>query len=742
MIQNLPLPPEVLAALEAEGMEGAEGAAPALTAPLDPLLNEQPSAPPDPDADLSPEEPDAEELRTLRIAAKKALYGDLFPGANEDRAPEPEEWADWAKDLWNRHQDAKRVLMHLVNRNRRFYHGDQWLAPVGTSGEWVEPPKPAQAARAVYNLIKPALDQRTQIVSEQRPGFRVTPVTQDPDKVKKAEAQQYALEYQYDQQGMAGIIRESRYRNGTDGTVFWQLHWDVEAGGDYTTLRGEKVKLGDVRTRVIPVENVVVSANATANVRPDYWVIKETISRAEAVAQHGHLAVQRSSPNENRSRSALPGWNTGDPSVSDLLLGQDTVDRYTVYCEPSRYLPEGLTVIVVDDVLAFQGPLLAGVVPMVRVTDGSSDPSFFTQPEMNDWIEHQIRVNAAASKWVESVRLNAGGRFLVKPRSVSAETLIGGTMSAIEVRGPGPIGENVMPVQGFRVGQDIKDLIASDRGMFEDKSGWNPASRGQYSSDASGRAILAIREQLERVFAPSVNAIARAMVDWAKITAAYMRWGYDIPRYLGVMGHNRPDLARAITKDDFDSILDYTVDEESMMPMPRALRLFLLDQMYEKGMMSADEYRRRLPFGYTRNLNTPNDAQQARALRVAEAIKDGRPVPPIRWQDDEAIHQDVLETEILTRDDLPEEVVAAADERWKALANQAAQKSGGQPAAPAPGAPAPKVGPSLPASVQPFPATNPGIAAAPASVMGNPNAPLLGGSDAHMAGQAFDLQPR
>jgi hypothetical protein len=40
----------------------------------------------------------------------------------------------------------------------------------------------------------------------------------------------------------------------------------------------------------------------------------------------------------------------------------------------------------------------------------------------------------------------------------------------------------------------------------------------------------------------------------------------------------------------------------------------------------------------------------------------------MRWQDNEAIHQDVLDREILLQDDLDPNVIAAASQRWIELA--------------------------------------------------------------------------
>jgi hypothetical protein len=67
----------------------------------------------------------------------------------------------------------------------------------------------------------------------------------------------------------------------------------------------------------------------------------------------------------------------------------------------------------------------------------------------------------------------------------------------------------------------------------------------------------------------------------------------------------------------------------------------------------------------------------------------------MRWVDDESIHQDVLQRELLLQDDVEPSIIAAAMERWTALANQAGQKQGGGPpqGGPAPAGAGPDGGP-------------------------------------------------
>lgn len=693
-------------------------------APTDaPLPAEQPLASPDPQV----------------AKAAIALYGSDFPLIKG--SPTDAQWSSWAQGLWDRHRGGMRKVLHGAERNRFFRRGDQWISSHGM-GPWREPPKPRDAVRAVENVIKPALDQRVQILREQVPGFRTRPTTQDVDAQKKAEAQQMALEYSYHEQDMAEVLAEAAYWVGTDGVAFLGPYWHPDVGPWSET---EQAPMGDARTCVYRIEQVRVSANATATEAPHYWIVRETIPTAQAVAQHGPQVIGGDDASSTGADlAAVMGTDRmgrDAPSIDELFRDQDTVDRYTVYCERSQFLPNGLTLVVVGNVVVFVGKLLYSVVPLVRMTDGSSDPAFYPEPIVNDWVPHQIRINALVSKWIESIRVNAGGRFLMKSGTVATETLVGGTTSVLEVKGAfNSINEAMTPVNGFSVGQDVKDALERERTTFEQKSGWNDASRGSFASDASGRAILAVREQLERTFAPGVASAANAMAKWGEVVLHIYGAMLSVPRTMAIVGKGRTDLGRQLTSEDFDGVAQVEIDAETLMPMPRSLKMSLLEQLYQEQVISAQEYRRRMPFSFTGSIETPDDTQDARAQRVVDAIRHGQPVPEMRWVDNEAIAQDALEREILLQDDLPPEIIAAAMQRWTQLAQQAQMKQGGM-VPPMAGAPAGAQGPNDPGQTLPGGPPNP----TPLDPM---QAPLVGQnssvaaqpvqSDQQQAAQQFD----
>ena len=670
--------------------------------------------------------------------ALRALYGDDFPLALSE-SPTEEQWAAWAQTLFQRGASGVITREHFARKNRLGRNGVQWVSSIGM-GPWREPPKPKDSARCVDNMIGPALDQRVEIIAEQRPGFRTKPQNQEQRNVKKAEAQQVALEYEYDQQSMPRVIRQMAYQAGTDGVTFGCVYFDPDRGA-LDELTG--VPQGDFATHTYAIEQVRVSPDASLTKKPAYWVTRELCSLGEMVKDYGpEVATGETTMGGtiDNDRGPQSRWGSILPDRDELLRDQTTIERYAVYCDKSMFLPQGLMVIVVGrKVVVPPMPLPWGVVPLFAFRDGSTDPSFYPRPIMEDWWDPQMRVNALLSAWVEAIRLNKGQKLLAREQTIAGETLIGGAHTLITVKGAGPLQDTVMPLENFLIGPDVKELIDRERSCFEKMSGWNDTSRGTFQADQSGRSILAQREMLERIFSPCVNAAAEAMCDWAKIVLAGMRVEITAPRMLSIEGAGRPDLSREITADDFDGVANVTIDPETLMPMPRALRLFLLDSWLEKGLISAQEYRRRAPFAFTQSLDSPDTDHLARAKRCAEAVRQtANPMAlPILWMDDEAIHQDVLQRELILPDDLPPEIRGAAYERWMMLAQQAQMKNplaaemapsaGGEGGGGGGGG----AGGGMSPGGQPFQGTNPAIAAGTSSQIG-------GSSDEDSAARQFD----
>lgn len=676
-----------------------------------------------------------------------ACYGDGFPLA-KDTEPTDEDWCSWLPALWQSYEPM--VIDHLwvTERNRLMRIGEQWISSQN-KGKWREPPKPSDQARIVKNLIGPALDMRVELIAEQQPGFRVEPEgSQSQKNMKRAEAMQLSLEYQWRRQRMAAITKSACYKNGTDAVAFLHVYVDPDAGPEDEVLvakkdeTGQEVyepetqRLGDIATEVFRVEQVRVDPGASATVKPKIWITRRVIAQSTAIKRYGMEVIRGDTAGVGGdvvSSSTTPS----SAVVEKNLSNQTTVEEYRCYIEKG-YLPQGMMLMIVGKKVVVQPmPLQFGCVPLVRWTDGSTDDAWLPRAIMDGWVPTQMYINGLESRLAESVRKNSGGRIISVEGSIINETLVGSVLSNIQVKrsnlGGMQLGQVVQPFPSFSVGNDLIEARNAAIIFFEQISGWNDATRGSSTGDESGRAILASREATERIFNPPIRAAAEAMSDWGRINIAAMKYLYDTPRMIAVLGDSRPDLALTMQSDDFDGAAEVSVNPETLVPMSKSLRLLLLDQAVADGMMSPEEKRRRSPFAFVQQLDSPDKDQTDRAKRVCEAIRQsgqslivpGQPYA-ILWMDDEAIHQDVLQRELILPDDVDMAIRNAAMERWVALAQQAMFKMG---AAPTPTGSAPQQGggsnrPALSAGEQPFMGTNPGIAAGTAKAMagdGNKN---------------------
>lgn len=596
-------------------------------------------------------------------------------------APTEHDVATWVDSLYNDEAFWSWDRVHIARRNRELRRGNQWLSS-NNKQPWRQPVKPRDAVRAVMNFIGPALDWRLQVQTEQRPGVKCIPSSIDPENQRRAKAGDALLEYQYRQQRFGSILREAMYWAQTDGCAFVYNFWNPERGQD--DLYG--APLGDVDNCVYRIEQVRVQPGATANRQPHWVMVRETLPLARAIAAYGDVVADESRTSSitgvASARSASWQLQEGVERLEEnrsVMAATDTVDRTLLFVAPiKRYLPRGMAVVVVGERVVYLGPLLNGRIPILRITDGSSDPSYFPEAIMDQWVDEQRKLNAIFSKWIESIRKNSGGRVLSKANAIVPETMTGGSDLVMEFRSPGSIDEVVRPVQGFSIGEDAKEAMQLCIHRLEYMTGYNDNARGNVSASASGRAILANREQLERVFAPPVFAASEFCEAWGVNTLAWCAAYYDVPRKISTLGLSNPLLGRSLASDDLDPTIEVFCDGQAMMPMPQTLRLFLLDDQLAKGVITPEQYHQKLNFTITNDLYSINSLQEAYAMRIVDAIKAQQPLDDLMravWQLDEKTVQDVLEREIILSPDAPTHEKDVALEVWDVLGAQAAQKA-------------------------------------------------------------------
>jgi hypothetical protein len=101
----------------------------------------------------------------------------------------------------------------------------------------------------------------------------------------------------------------------------------------------------------------------------------------------------------------------------------------------------------------------------------------------------------------------------------------------------------------------------------------------------------------------------------------YAKWLFSEPRLIPAVG-GRGDLAKRISGDDLGDRPTVYVDPETLMPLPRALRQQLLEDMLNNGRISLAEYQKRSVYADVRNLSFGDTDQWGRAQWINTQIEE------------------------------------------------------------------------------------------------------------------------
>jgi hypothetical protein len=294
---------------------------------------------------------------------------------------------------------------------------------------------------------------------------------------------------------------------------------------------------------------------------------------------------------------------------------------------------------------------------------------------MSEWCGDQIAINMLKSLIVKHARWFSGGRLLAQKNTVFDETFSNIVGSIVEYTGNKPD-----PFPTISAGSDAYRLLEIFQKSLEDKTFYNDLARGKVTEggslqDVSGRALLGAQALFERAFGPVIRAVAEGTSDWADLIVAYAKYLFDEPRLIPIVG--RGDLAKRISREMLgDQCLVY-VDPETMMPMPRQYRHQMLFEMYQNGLITLEQYKKRAPFAEVRNVHMGeldqwdraqwvNTVLEERFEELAMLMPDELYAPsntPIFYQDDPNVHQSALQ-ELLLDERKPWDLRRLALDRW------------------------------------------------------------------------------
>ena len=657
-------------------------------------------------------------------------FGENFPAIN---SKEGADWRRWIEGQRKRQEPIMRDKRLHWSRHRHFRNGHQWIS-TRDGRLWREPQADVNDVRAVLNIIGPALDFRLGILSEQRPGFRHEPIGGGVAGREAAEAQQAVAEYYFYVLRAWNVFLDAWFHAQTDGVSFVHVFVDQSRGPTredidlipptderYAGLQAQGYTVREDGLLELPYQDEGIAAEPGAPARLLYegeiscriLLAHEVIFDPEARSINGPVDRARWALVRRMRDVSQARLETGNPKIesemvitsqSDVLdmpidrsMGwqrglppfptrrqriQDGVPEYLLWLAPDQHekgLEKGKWLRIIGNEIVEEGDELpGGMIPLARFSDGSADSDIFPRPIMSDWIGDQIVVNALLSTLLKHARWFAGGRVLAMKNTVLEETYSNIVGSLVEWQGQKP---DVFPP--VAAGQDAWRLLDWVIKKLEDKTGWNDIARGQLTGtsgggqqDISGRAVLATRELFERTFGPSVRAAAEGATEWAHLVVQYAKWLFIEPRLIPAVG-GRGDLAKRISSEQLGERPMVYVDPETLMPLPRALRQQLLEEMLTNQRISLAEYQKRSVYADVRNVNMGDTDQWQRAqwlntlleeqyeqlIGVETSVRYAPGGMPILYQDDPTIHKTALQ-EIIFDERRPWDMRQLALERW------------------------------------------------------------------------------
>lgn len=129
----------------------------------DRALMGEPDLPMTPNDEMAPNPPESDTVD--RAALQKALYGADFPGADPQSAEDMQAWSSWVQGQWESRREAVAMHLHLVERNRLFRAGQQWISANGL-GPW--PTTSQKRRRSSSTLASPQTRFRSMPLASSR----------------------------------------------------------------------------------------------------------------------------------------------------------------------------------------------------------------------------------------------------------------------------------------------------------------------------------------------------------------------------------------------------------------------------------------------------------------------------------------------------------------------------------------------------------------------------------------------
>jgi hypothetical protein len=457
--------------------------------------------------------------------------------------------------------------------------------------------------RIVINKIMPAVMKEMGRMLQNKPVFKVMPVTTNEDDKNKARVSEELLDY-LDRKLKIPIRNQKLLMYLLIyGTAFKDILWDVNAGEERTEdmldengqPQQQTFNIGEVDIDILSPFQVIWQRGAnsledsnrvcTLKLRsldwiqeqfPDwgYLVKSEAYSSLSSVEQQNKVIMGEQ---KESTEGKLPGEQGESKSGFALVK--------TFRELPCKKYPQGRVIITANKILLYDGALpMQWMIKnkkfgLVRYTFLELGERFPGRTYVEDMIPPQVEYNRITSRIQDYINRFAGKWITAKGHKLSQSAINSETNEVVEYEAvPGASEPHMVapPALPAYIGQQRENLYRD----MQDISAQHEISKGNVPAGiTAGVAISLLANQDLTQYAPVHSRFADCEAEAAHYILETVKEKYTEPRKITIMGENSEYMVKDFTAMD-DMPTDIEVQKGSGMPsMKEAKQAQIMDLM-------------------------------------------------------------------------------------------------------------------------------------------------------------------
>jgi hypothetical protein len=506
----------------------------------------------------------------------------------------------------------KTAKAHLEKQwafNQAFLQGNQWLDWDRELWKLVPlPRKGRKRVRDVRNFIRARAEMRLSYLTGFTPDFKGRPETNDYMARQRAKVGQNVAMHYWVHQRMPQLLQDWVYWAITCGTGFAKVYWDKQAGESFVGPDVEKDEFGqpflvpdrerlyfegDVVTEILPPFGACVDPMATTwrdvtrfceiSVRPFEWVDRVNPERG----RHA-----RGGPEESDAYHTAALNMYGASAINQVENTGETSEEWATvkeyYETPRQEYPYGRRIVMAGNVVLemTDNPAPRGQIPYVPFKDLLVPGQFWGQSNIDNELPLQLNYNRATSQKLEHVTKLVYAKLLW-PRAAGQLPESSFVSKVGEVLNYGGVTEPKY-VQPPNLPNDINDLLVQCKADLDDVTMTYGVERGMYQGRISGTATNFLQEAGQRSKRPTVQRLAYALEDWARLVVETAHKNVSTERVIKMHGKDGQFDVSSFQGQDLEGATDIVLDVQSVMPKSKELAMTWVERLTQIGLLQPD----------------------------------------------------------------------------------------------------------------------------------------------------------